>query len=108
MPMYEYECEAHGIFELLRPLSEYAEAACCPLCEVAAERVLSVPHLCGVPRRTIVARERNERSRHEPRVFSRSDDSCASRSDERQLPSRSSAPKLRSYSGARPWVIEHG
>jgi len=42
MPIYEYVCSDCNLkFELLRPLSQAAEAASCPHCQQSAERVLS-------------------------------------------------------------------
>ncbi len=42
MPIYEYVCPSCDIkFELLRPLSQSAEAAPCPKCNNSAQRVLS-------------------------------------------------------------------
>jgi len=42
MPIYEYVCSDCDVkFELLRPLSQFAEAASCPHCRQSAERVLS-------------------------------------------------------------------
>ena len=42
MPIYEYVCPACDVkFELMRPMSEYTEAAACPGCHQDAERVLS-------------------------------------------------------------------
>jgi putative FmdB family regulatory protein len=105
MPVYEYECGDHGVFEHLRSLAESALPGICPSCEEEAPRVLSVPHLTGVPRATMVAHDRNEQSRHEPRHAHncgkpRKPDRAASVPGER--------PALKRYTGARPWVIEHG
>ena len=42
MPVYEYVCSDCEVkFELLRPLSQFGEAASCPHCRQSAERVLS-------------------------------------------------------------------
>jgi len=42
MPIYEYVCSDCNLkFELLRPLSQAAEAASCPHCHQSAERILS-------------------------------------------------------------------
>ncbi|MBA7703947.1 hypothetical protein ES703_112744 [subsurface metagenome] len=42
MPIYEYFCpDCEVKFELLRPLSQSAEAATCPRCQKGAERKLS-------------------------------------------------------------------
>lgn len=98
MPVYEYECAEHGRFESLRALAEYAEPASCPTCESAAPRVLSTPHLSSLARGTMLAHERNEKSRHEPRHAAHAHPPAP----------KSAAPALKSYRGARPWVIEHG
>lgn len=37
MPIYDYECEAHGSFEAFRPLAE-RQSAPCPDCGAAAEQ----------------------------------------------------------------------
>lgn len=42
MPIYEYNCPSCEVkFEMLRPLSQFDEAADCPTCQHIAERVLS-------------------------------------------------------------------
>lgn len=42
MPIYEYVCSScEAKFELLRPISQFNEAASCPQCDNSAERVLS-------------------------------------------------------------------
>lgn len=102
MPVYEYECTDHGVFEQLRALAESAEPGLCPRCESAAPRVLSVPRLSGMPRATRIAHERNERSRHEPRH-------THGGVEQRAVGEKPAArPALTRYTGARPWVIEHG
>jgi putative FmdB family regulatory protein len=101
MPLYEYECTDHGVFETLRPLAEYAAPAPCPDCALPAGRVVSVPNLTSVPRSTRVARERNERSCHDPHHVH-------SRADPRHPKGEPrAAPALRAYTGKRPWVMEH-
>jgi putative FmdB family regulatory protein len=112
MPMYEYECSDHGVFELLKALAQYAEPACCPECDQRAERVLSAPRLSGLMRPGMIAHARNEQSRHEPR-HARSIHDCAhphhkqpeARPTQRREPAK---PTLKKYTGVRPWVIEHG
>ena len=42
MPIYEYVCsECNLKFELLRPLSQAKEVACCPHCQHGAKRAFS-------------------------------------------------------------------
>ena len=43
MPMYEYQCEAHGVFEAVRSLHEAALPEPCPDCGDHAARILSAP-----------------------------------------------------------------
>jgi putative FmdB family regulatory protein len=40
--VYEYSCNSHGIFELLRPMSECDLPGACPLCRTECERVPSL------------------------------------------------------------------
>jgi putative FmdB family regulatory protein len=99
MPVYEYECTDHGVFEALTPLARYSEPSPCPSCEHASPRVISTPHLASMPRANYVAHERNERSRHEPRLSKRA---AAKPQDPAQRPA------LRAGHGSRPWALEHG
>jgi putative FmdB family regulatory protein len=113
MPMYEYECNDHGTFEVLKSLAQYAEPAECPVCDVVATRVLSTPHLSGLSRPDMIARDRNERSSHEPRrVTSTHDHHHPHHKEAKALASaKGNAPQqpvYKKYTGARPWVIEHG
>lgn len=109
MPVYEYECQEHGEFETLRSLAEYALPAPCPTCDADSARIMSVPHLAGVPRATMVAHDRNEQSRYEPRLSRTacgSDHNHAPKAKPQRVPGQ--RPALQNYSGKRPWVMEHG
>lgn len=109
MPMYEYECRAHGTFEAIASIAACREPAACPTCDVVSSRVLSVPHFSSMPRSEIIARDRNERSRHEPRISS-TPGACShagpcnhgSRGKPKAKPGQ-----LQAYKGKRPWVMEH-
>lgn len=113
MPIYEFECRSHGVFELERPVSQAKGAGTCPECGVASARILSVPRLAALAKDTRVALDRNARSQHEPRVICREashhDSASAARGHapaQRSL--AAGAGRARAYTGARPWVIEHG
>jgi putative FmdB family regulatory protein len=114
VPVYEYECSAHGLFETLRPLAEYNFPAPCPTCDAASPRVMSVPHLVGVPRATMIAHDRNEQSRHQPRVSQHKHGDRAHHEHTsvaaaaKQAIAQGQRPALRHYTGKRPWVMEHG
>jgi putative FmdB family regulatory protein len=109
MPLYEYECAAHGGFEMLRSVSEYAAPAPCPDCGELGPRVVSLPGTSFMAKSEVIARDRNERSSHEPRV------SGHKPGDHVHGPGcghgHAPAPKktgLQRYGGKRPWVMEHG
>jgi putative FmdB family regulatory protein len=100
MPMYEYECATHGVFEALRSIRDAASPDVCPDCGDSARRILSAAHGCEVSRGERVARDRNERSSHEPKVVRGAGGSAYG-------PGRP-ASGLQASHGSRPWCLEHG
>jgi putative FmdB family regulatory protein len=98
MPIYEYECQTHGLFEQERPMQRSSEGAECPSCHALARRVLSATRTNVVPRAVSIAHGRNEKSRHSPEVCNHAH------------PVRAPAQpaRLQAYRGKRPWVMEHG
>lgn len=114
MPIYEYRCGAHGLFEELRSISEYRRTAECPECRSDCSRALSAPHISALSASRMAALQTNERSQHEPRVQTRCDHthhahdkSPAGRDSQSKVASSGRSGRLRTYTGARPWVIEH-
>ncbi len=101
MPIYEYECDEHGLFEEVRPMQRSSEGAGCPRCSVLAPRVLSATRTNLVPRAVSLARTRNEKSRHSPEVCTHAHPHGPPKKAARQ-------PALQVYRGRRPWVMEHG
>jgi len=95
MPLYEYECDSHGVFELQRPLQQASAPAPCPECCAAAPRILSASHVTSLARSEVKARDRNEKNRHEPRLAQR----AAPPADPAQIKPISSH--------GRPWAIGH-
>jgi putative FmdB family regulatory protein len=106
MPVYEYECADHGVFEAMNPMARSAEPSPCPSCEVLSLRVLSTPRLAGMARSTMLAMDRNERSRHEPRLVKREHDHGHGKNKQTKDPT--GRPALRASHGSRPWALEHG
>jgi putative FmdB family regulatory protein len=98
MPIYEYECSEHGLFEAERPMRRSAEAGECPACQGSARRVLSTTRTALVPRSSAIARDRNTKSQHAPELR---------RSEAGPAP-RAHTPLLQASHGSRPWVLEHG
>jgi putative FmdB family regulatory protein len=101
MPIYEYECSQHGVFEELRPMQRSAEGAECPTCQALARRVLSATRTSLVPRAVSTAIGRNEKSQHAPEVSTR-----GHHHPPHPKPSRPGQAQV--YRGPRPWVMEHG
>ena len=116
MPIYEYECEAHGVFELMREMAQARAGGACPECDESCPRILSVPRISALSKQTRVAIERNEKSQHEPRVATRNKHVCGSGCNHGHTPKRlqtktpaaEAKTPSRVYTGPRPWVVEHG
>jgi putative FmdB family regulatory protein len=99
MPLYEYECRDHGVFEEARSIAESAADSACPVCLATARRIVSATNLGRLERSQVKAMDRNERSRHEPRVV---------RTESNAEPTREGrAPPLRAAGGGYPWAIGH-
>jgi putative FmdB family regulatory protein len=115
MPLYSYECQSHGVFDLMRPMSRSGEDAPCPSCGQGSGRLITAPLVLSMSAGRRAAAECNERSRHEPRVAS---SKCG---HQHRAPSHAAAaagraaaektrdgkPPLQVYKGPRPWVVEH-
>jgi putative FmdB family regulatory protein len=104
MPLYEFECDRHGSFTLTRPMSRAAEDGTCPACGESAPRVISAPTLFTMRPLAREAASRNEKSRHEPAVRK---GGCAHKHAAAAAVRQDGRPKLQSYAGPRPWVVEH-
>jgi putative FmdB family regulatory protein len=96
MPLYEYDCQSHGLFETMHSMHDAAAPERCPNCGEQAPRVLSAPRLACVSANERTARDRNEKSRHEPRVTRK-----------KNSPQKEERPALRAGHHARPWALGH-
>ncbi len=105
MPLYEYECTDHGVFDEIRPFAKSSDPAPCPTCGAESARVISVPRFRSLDGNTRTAMERNEKSAHQPHVCT----SGCSHGHSHKAPktSQSQPAKLTNYTGPRPWVVEH-
>lgn len=110
MPVYEYLCEAHGPFEAMRPMAEYAAPCACPDCGTDAPRVmLTVPRLATMDGDHRSAHATNERSAHEPKSTRTHGPGCGCCSGGRSA--KSSAVHRpdgsKTFPSKRPWMISH-
>ncbi|MER3435270.1 MAG: zinc ribbon domain-containing protein [Leptolyngbya sp. ERB_1_1] len=87
MPLYEFKCDDCGVFDQWRSMSESAQPASCPMCQEPAKRIFSAPMLLNGSLR--VSKQANP----EPQRVQRSEEPIA--------------PKLRSHTEGRPWMISH-
>lgn len=122
MPVYDYKCREHGHFYQLAKLEDAAEPAACPTCGTLSARVIVLPpHLRGLERKSAhAARERNERSQHEP-VYSTPDrraeendrhahaarKGCGDHHDKRKSKLFYTADGKKMFPSMRPWMISH-
>ena len=70
MPIYGYDCEAHGPFTEMQPMSRSSEPMPCPDCGNDAPRTVSAPFIANMDPKNRIAHQRNEKSANEPRVVS--------------------------------------
>jgi putative FmdB family regulatory protein len=95
VPLYEYECRDHGVFEAQRSIAESGQDGVCEVCLRGAPRIVSAPNLGQMARSQVKAFERNERSRYEPKVV-------------HTEPRRAGERTPLRAAGGTPWAIGHG
>lgn len=117
MPVYDYKCREHGLFNTLATMADSAKPAECPTCKVLSPRVIVLPpEIAAMNSADRAAQDRNEKSRHEP-VFSTADRRAHDKEHSRACGCGS--PKLgksmlfytadgkKMFPSMRPWMISH-
>jgi len=116
MPVYDYKCREHGLFNTLATMAEAAEPKPCPTCQSLAPRVIVLPpEILAMAPEKRQAHERNERAAHEP-IFSGADQrredrehsqrcGCGSISKKPMLFYTADGKKM--FPSMRPWMISH-
>jgi putative FmdB family regulatory protein len=97
MPLYEFACEEHGVFEVRRPIGQAADPVPCVHCERPAARVFTPPLLRSLSPAVREGLAREERSRHEPRI--------ASHAELGRSPAAEPPPPRWHTSRGRPWML---
>ena len=73
MPVYDYKCQDHGIFNELATMDNSAKPTKCPQCGVLCGRIIMLPPtILDMPESKRKGHETNEKSQHEP-IFSNED-----------------------------------
>jgi putative FmdB family regulatory protein len=70
MPVYLFSCERCGPFDVWRSASEASHGSQCPICRRPGRRIFTPPGIARTPAPVRKAREREEKSAHEPDVLS--------------------------------------
>lgn len=66
MAIYEYRCDRHGAFEVMRAIGTAPASIACPACEREARRVFSKPMLSSTPSALAAAIDHAQKTRDEP------------------------------------------
>lgn len=105
MPIYEFSCENCGPFEQRRGFSQASEPIDCPTCQTPATRLYSAPGLYKTSQTERIARYRNEKSAHEPRVEQR----VINHNEEPSSPKKQQHHHhpMKRHEPHRPWMIGH-
>ncbi|MCU4676214.1 zinc ribbon domain-containing protein [Catenovulum sp. 2E275] len=115
MPLYDYKCAKHGVFQEMVPVAQGNEPCACPQCGEASNKVILIaPHILDMAPEKRKAHETNERASHQP-VFStvESRDKKHGRNCgcEHKAAKSSRAVFLpdgsKIFPSARPWMISH-
>ena len=91
MPLYAFNCEACGPFDIVRPMAESSFAAACPSCGAVARRVFTPPGLARLARPARHALELEEKSAHQPDVVTE----------------KRGRPMPHRHASAPPWALAH-
>lgn len=110
MPLYDYRCPQHGLFDQLVSVAERGEYRPCPVCQASSARVIvTAPRVPQLAKAQRTAHERNERSAHEPARVNLQKDGGAQRPNAPLTPSGAiytpDGKKL--FPAARPWMLGH-
>lgn len=110
MPVYEYQCHTHGVFEAIQPMSAFNDPCNCPACGAASTRILLTPPQLGAANRSSIrAHDMNERSADSPKKLSSHGPGCSCCSGGKKA-SRKTLTRpdgSKSFPAARPWMISH-
>jgi putative FmdB family regulatory protein len=105
MPVYEYSCDACGVFNAQRPMAEYLEPHACPGCGTPSARVLlTAPGLAAMDGGRRAAFGVNERSAHAPQQAAGHTHGphCGCGGSKGRA-----AGAAKSFPATRPWMISH-
>ncbi len=130
MPLYDYKCPDHGVFQELATMDDHDKPCACPQCGTQSGRVITLPpQLLEMLKEKKEAMERNEKAQHEPQFLTpaqyreqeaekkaraahkhRHSSRCGCGSDsssERKSKLFYTADGSKMFPSMRPWMISH-
>jgi putative FmdB family regulatory protein len=124
MPLYDYKCRDHGLFQELARMDEHGDPKPCPVCGTLASRVILLPPEVLDPNRAaVLVAARRERSVHAPllstadtraeqadRVRHAFGRGCGCDADHGPIGKSQlfyTADGKKMFPSARPWMISH-
>lgn len=115
MPVYDYKCKEHGVFNDLATMDDHDKPIACPQCgELSPRIILMAPEILTMASEKRKAHETNERAQHEP-MFSTQDrrehdeehaHSCGC-GNERKSKLMYGPHGEKMFPSMRPWMISH-
>lgn len=122
MPVYDFKCATHGLFNELKTMDSAGQPCACPHCGVLSPRVILVaPEYLDMKKENRLAHKRNEVATHNP-IFSTPDFRAEQNAIQKhhrgskcgcgERPIRQSglmytADGNKMFPSARPWMISH-
>lgn len=116
MPVYDYKCAIHGVFNELATVADFNKPCACPQCGALCGRViLLAPEFLDMAKERRAAFETNERAQNEPifstettRQHSKHDGGCGcSNHKKRSSNLMYTAEGNKFFPSMRPWMISH-
>ncbi len=70
MPLYDYKCHEHGVFQELATMAQGSEPCACPTCGTLSARIIRIPpEVLAMAPNQRNAMERNEEARDVPKIM---------------------------------------
>lgn len=116
MPVYEYKCKEHGVFNDLATMDDREKPCACPVCGTMSARIIRLaPDLFKMDSDKKHAHEVNEKNQHEPTHSTSERRSCDHQhahgcGSERKLNHSKlmyTAQGDKMFPSMRPWMISH-
>ncbi len=116
MPVYEYKCEAHGVFNDLATMADSDKPVACMLCGKPSARIIRLPPtLFTMDEKARQAHQINEKNSHEP-TFSTNDrrtldhehaQGCGSQRKLNGTKLLYTGKGEKTFPSMRPWMTSH-